>query len=42
MVSHFDDIDVVVIADGYATDRSDEELDVNEEQVRPHAQSTAS
>jgi hypothetical protein len=42
MVSHFDDIDVVVIVDGYAADRSDEELDVNEEQVHPHAQSTAS
>jgi hypothetical protein len=42
MVSHFDEIDAAVIAEGYATGRSEEELDVIEEQVRPHARSLAS
>jgi hypothetical protein len=33
MVSHFDEIDVVVITEGFAADRSNEELDNIEEQV---------
>lgn len=37
MVSHFDEIDVVVIVEGFATSWSDEELDRTEDQVRPHA-----
>jgi hypothetical protein len=37
MVSHFDEIYVVVIAESFATKRNDEELDHMEEQVRPHA-----
>jgi hypothetical protein len=35
MVSHFDEIDTAIIAEGYTTDRSNEELDVIEEQVHP-------
>jgi hypothetical protein len=35
MVSHFDEIDAAIIAEGYSADRSDEELDIIEEQVRP-------
>lgn len=41
-VSHFDEIDAAVIAEGYAAGRSYEELDVIDEQVYPHAQSIAS
>lgn len=37
MVSHFDEINAAVIAKGFAADRSDEELDLIEEQVCPHA-----
>lgn len=37
MVLHFDEVDVTVIMEGFATGRSDEELDVIEDQVRPHA-----
>jgi hypothetical protein len=37
MVSHFDEIDATVIADGYAVDRSDKEQDAIEEQVCPFA-----
>lgn len=37
MVSHFDEIDATVIAEGYAADRSDKEQDAIEEQVRPFA-----
>lgn len=39
MVSHFGEIDAVVIVEGSAAGRSDEDLDYVEEQVRPHAQS---
>jgi hypothetical protein len=35
MVFHFDEIDASIVAEGYSIDRSDEELDVIEEQVRP-------
>jgi hypothetical protein len=35
MVSHFDEIDAAIIAEGYSADRSDEELDIIEEQVCP-------
>lgn len=34
MVSHCDEIDVAVIAEGFAVGRSDEELDAIEDQVR--------
>jgi hypothetical protein len=34
MVSHFDEIDAIIV-EGYTADRSDEELDVIEEQVHP-------
>lgn len=37
MVSHFDEVDIALIVEGFATDRIDEELHVNEDQVRPHA-----
>lgn len=39
MVSHFGEIDAVVIVEGSAAGRSDEDLDYVEEQVRPHVQS---
>lgn len=39
MVSHFGENDAVVIVEGSAAGRSDDELDYVEEQVRPHAQS---
>ncbi|PWZ52738.1 hypothetical protein Zm00014a_013615 [Zea mays] len=42
MVSHFDEIDVAVIAEGYTAGWSEEELDIIEEQVRPYARSLAS
>jgi hypothetical protein len=35
MVYHFDEIDVVIIAEGYAVGQSDEELDTIKEQVYP-------
>lgn len=38
MVSHFDEVVIVVITEGFVYGRSDEELDVIEDQVRPHAQ----
>ena len=37
MVSHFDEIDVVVIAEGFAIDWSDKELDAIEDQDHPQA-----
>jgi hypothetical protein len=37
MVSHFDEIGVIIIAKGYAVGQSNDELDVIEEQVHPHA-----
>jgi hypothetical protein len=37
MVSDFDKIDLAVIAKGFATSSSDEELDDIKEQVCPHA-----
>jgi hypothetical protein len=37
MVSHFDEIDTAVIAEGYLVERSNEELDAIEEQVHPYA-----
>jgi hypothetical protein len=36
MVSHFDEIDIVMIVEGFAAGHSDEELDAIEDQVRPH------
>jgi hypothetical protein len=42
MVSHFDEIDAAMIAEGLAAGRSDEELYNIEEQVRPHARLTVS
>lgn len=36
MVSHFDEIDLVVIVECFAAGRSDEELDQIESQVLPH------
>lgn len=39
MVSHFDEIDAVMIVEGFTTGWSDEELDRIEDQVRPHARS---
>lgn len=42
MVSHFDEIDVVVIVKGHAASWSDKELDAIEEQIHPHAQSIVS
>jgi hypothetical protein len=41
MVSQFDEIDVAMIVEGFAVDRNDEELDVIEDQVRPHARALA-
>jgi hypothetical protein len=37
MVSHFDEIDVVVIAEGFAINWSDKELDAIEDQDHPQA-----
>jgi hypothetical protein len=37
MVSHFDEIDEVVIAEGFAVGQSNKELDAIEDQVRPDA-----
>lgn len=37
IVSHFNEIGVTVITEGYATGRSEEELDTIEEQVCPYA-----
>jgi hypothetical protein len=42
MVSHFVEIDIGMIVEGFATGRSDEELDNIKEHVRPHARSLAS
>lgn len=42
MVSHFDEIDAVVIAEGFTIDRSDKDLDAIEEKVHPHAHMLAS
>lgn len=42
MVSHFDEIDAGVIAEGFTVDRSDEDLDAIEEKVHPHARMLAS
>lgn len=39
MVSHFDEIDVVVITESFTAGRSDDELDNIEEHVHPHTQS---
>lgn len=33
MVSHFNEVDVVVVAEGFVYGRSDEELDIIEDQV---------
>jgi hypothetical protein len=41
MVTDFNEIDIVVIADGFVASQSDEELDNIEEQVCPHARSIA-
>lgn len=41
MVSHFDEIDVIMIVEGYAAGWSEEELDAIEEQVSPHVCSLA-
>jgi hypothetical protein len=35
MVSHFDEIDATIIAEGYAAGRSNEDLDAIEDEVRP-------
>lgn len=40
--AYFHEINDVVIVEGYAIERSEEELDAIEEHVRPHAQSLAS
>jgi hypothetical protein len=37
MVSHFDEIDAVMIAEGFAVSQSNEELDTIEDQVCLHA-----
>jgi hypothetical protein len=42
MVSHFDEIDVAVIVEGFAISRNDEELDNIKEKVHPHALSIES
>jgi hypothetical protein len=42
MVSHFDEIDVGVIAEGFIIDQSDEDLDAIEEKVHPNARMLSS
>jgi hypothetical protein len=37
MVSHFDEIDVVVITEGFASGQTDEELDSIKDQVHTYA-----
>lgn len=37
MVSHIDEIEVVMIVEGFTIGRSNEELDAIEDKVRPHA-----